>query len=181
MTKHSAAADAELTAAHAPARTLFELQPAETIIMSVRPAIVRQLIAPYWWCAVLAGLLVLLHAALPPGVVPFSNLLLPIAPVIAILPPARHLDHWLRRRYVLTDRRVLSLHEPYVLAELPLSAVRRVEIEATRPQATLNVGDVVFAAERVSDVRWQGVPDAAHLRQAARDVIRRYARGALED
>ncbi len=105
--------------------------------------------------------------------------------VLAWLPVAAwFMMDWRTHRYVLTNRRVLSMVgmvRPFV-AEAPLAAVRRVELVRTPWSRPLRIGTVRFVNPHGLElVRWSLVSRPVEVRRTVLEALHRYGRGDVEE
>lgn len=176
------AAESEI-AAKPIAAAMFELQPAEVVVLDLRPPLVRSLIAEATaWFAAAAGIMLVFLAA-PASLLAWAKPLFPLAAIIALVPIVRGAEPWARRRYILTDRRVIAIsgHLVELTREKPLSAIRRLRLSARRGQRVAGLHTLAFEDASGEVIEWANITGGPHVEEVARETIRRYARGALEE
>ncbi len=165
------------------------LHDGEIVLLSLRPSFLWAM--RFWIPAILAHWLLvvaraLMSSAFHPAADPF---IIAITATLGAFLIAVTLN-WYRRRYVLTDRRVLVLCGVLnrECNEMPLTAVRRIKLAELRAPRfprrghAANVGSLVFIDHKETPgVRWELVSEPSRVQQIAHEAIKRYARGDLED
>lgn len=172
------------TEALAPVRGVLEaaLQDGETILLRRRPSLLQpgaQILVGVVLLAML-GLIVVAFGARP-SANPWMWVLAGVIAAGAFIVPWPMLDWW-GTRYVLTDRRVLTVRGVLsrTAVELPLSAVRSVE---SLPNALGKIADVgtILIGNPVGEppVVWVLIPKPEEARRAVIEAVRRYGRGSF--
>jgi hypothetical protein len=157
----------------------------EIVLLSLRPSFLWVL--RYWVPAILAHWALVLARALTasafrPAADPFIIAI--TAALLAVLVAITM--NWFRRRYLLTDRRVLVVRGVVnrECDEMPLTAVRRITLAELRTMVLSsrgNAGTLEFVDHKDKTmIRWDLVPDPSHVRATACDAIKRYARSDFE-
>ncbi|HVZ94229.1 MAG TPA: hypothetical protein VG797_06940 [Phycisphaerales bacterium] len=179
------AAAAEADAAAAPraiARAFFELHPAEVVIIDIRPPLARSLVAEAtgWFAA--AAFVLVVYLILPASILGWAKPLVLVPVGLMLVPLLRDLEPWSRKRYLLTDRRVLTIsgHLVEVVREMPLTAVKKLELSERTGQSVVALKTLVFVPGAGEMLRWENISDAVHVRDKAREAVRKYGR-ALEE
>ncbi|MCA9309674.1 MAG: hypothetical protein KDA21_00580 [Phycisphaerales bacterium] len=164
--------------------TLDVLQDGELILLDLRPHGASVLLRPVtliWGAVVLvlllgAGLSINLGGAAPTS---FRDVLTILVVGTLALVIAQVLD-LRKRRYILTDRRVLAFGTFGHLA-MPLSAVRTLTLTRSRREHVFDLGTLHFKDHgHRSAVRWDMLGKPEEVRRAVEDCVERYARGDFE-
>lgn len=167
----------------ASARVLeVDLQDGETILLRRRASLLQPLAQILVGVALLAmlGLIVVAFGARP-GANPWMWWITGGVMVLVFVAPWPMLDWW-GTRYVLTDRRVLTVRGllSRSAVELPLSAVRRVESLPNALGGISSVGTVLIGNPMGEPpVLWVNIPRAEEARAAVIEAVRRYGRGSV--
>ena len=165
--------------------SVVALHDGEIVLLSLRPSLLWAL--RYWVPAILAHWALVLTRALTasafrPAADPFIIAI--TAALLAVLIAISM--NWYRRRYLLTDRRVLVVRGVVnrECDEMPLTAVRRITIAELRTMLVARCGDAgtleFIDHKETAMIRWDLVPDPSRVREIACDAVRRYARSDFE-
>ena len=164
------------------------LQDGEIILLSIRPSFAWAV--RYWIPAIVVHwLLVVARALMTKGISPATDpFVIAVSSVLAAFLVAVTLN-WHRRRYVLTDKRVLVVRGIFnrEADEMPLTAVRRVQlVELRGPMLPRRGHEPVSGTMLFLDhggspgVRWDLVDRPAEVERVVCEAIKRYARGDFE-
>ena len=161
---------------------LSVLQDGELILLDLQPHGASVLLRPFvwFWVGFLVAMFVLMTMLASATGTPVSDLVERFG-VLALLGTGSvvliQMIDLRRRRYILTDRRVLAMGL-FGTSEMPLSAVQSVDVTSSGRERLARLGTLHFRDHHNAvQVRWDMLGRPADVREVVEDVVARYARG----